>query len=410
MKILIVGGGISSLYFAYKCINLFKTNLRIYILEKNDYLGGRVLSDTFKGEVIEAGAGRFCNSHTLLLELIKELNIPESEIIELPSNYGTLYNGEIIENARDEPFNRFNYIGSYKDWTFNKVIKKLLEFKNNSFTHYITLSTLINIKFDSKVSSIMKHIFGYQAEFTIMCAYYALHSFEHSFKDNIKYLKLKSGLSLIVTKLTESLENSQKCKIVKNIKVVKIDNKRVKFEYNNHIQSILNDFDKIVYGIPHDELLKLLPNLCINHIIEKPLVRVYALFNNNIVKTHIRFPITTNSFLGQIIPTSNDNLFMISYTDSFKANEIIKLHNNYDLKCLIEKEIEKLFNIQKCEITDYKIFIWNTGTHCKKYYKPHTTYHWSNNIFIGEAFSEFNQAWIEGALESVENTIHFLSE
>jgi len=101
---------------------------------------------------------------------------------------------------------------------------------------------------------------------------------------------------------------------------------------------------------------------------------------------------------------------MISYTDSFKANEIIKLHNKYDLKCLIEKEIEKLFSIQKCEITNYKIFIWDIGTHCKKYYKPHTTYYLSNNIFIGEAFSEFNQAWIEGALESVENTIHFLSE
>ena len=65
--IIIIGGGISGLFLAYKLSN---TNLKIIVLEGSSDLGGRI--QTIKKEDIsyEAGAARFHASHTKIMTLI----------------------------------------------------------------------------------------------------------------------------------------------------------------------------------------------------------------------------------------------------------------------------------------------------------------------------------------------------
>ena len=65
---IVIGGGISGLYVAYR---LLRKGLRVLVLEKGDRLGGRVY--TFRG--FDTGAGRFSSSHTLFCGLLRELGL-----------------------------------------------------------------------------------------------------------------------------------------------------------------------------------------------------------------------------------------------------------------------------------------------------------------------------------------------
>ena len=67
--IIILGGGIAGLYTAYK-LNKCSPHLKILLLEKENYLGGRVFT-VHQGDMnVEAGAGRFADNHKYLMELL----------------------------------------------------------------------------------------------------------------------------------------------------------------------------------------------------------------------------------------------------------------------------------------------------------------------------------------------------
>ena len=80
--IIIIGGGISGLFLAYK---LSTTNLKIILLEGSSDLGGRI--QTIKKEKLsyEAGAARFNTSHSKIMTLINEINLRE-DMIKLPKD------------------------------------------------------------------------------------------------------------------------------------------------------------------------------------------------------------------------------------------------------------------------------------------------------------------------------------
>ena len=69
--IIIVGGGISGLFNAYK---LSETGLKILIIEGKGDFGGRIKTVYNKNIIYESGAARFHGSHSKLLSLINELS------------------------------------------------------------------------------------------------------------------------------------------------------------------------------------------------------------------------------------------------------------------------------------------------------------------------------------------------
>ena len=72
--VIILGGGIAGIYTAYK-LNRCSPHLKILLLEKENYLGGRVFT-VHEGELaFEAGAGRFADSHRYFMALLKELKL-----------------------------------------------------------------------------------------------------------------------------------------------------------------------------------------------------------------------------------------------------------------------------------------------------------------------------------------------
>ena len=96
--LIIIGGGISGLYTALNYISKNKNTKSVLILEKNNKLGGRILTIKDKKSNYEAGAARINHSHKNIMNLIKKyklnlIKIPNhNEIVSIPHNKYDKYN------------------------------------------------------------------------------------------------------------------------------------------------------------------------------------------------------------------------------------------------------------------------------------------------------------------------------
>ena len=77
MKILIVGCGIGGLNIGYK---LLKNGYDVDLIDKNNYVGGRLHTIKGKNYQIESGGARFNNNHKKLLKLIKEFKLTKIKL------------------------------------------------------------------------------------------------------------------------------------------------------------------------------------------------------------------------------------------------------------------------------------------------------------------------------------------
>ena len=131
--LVIVGGGISGLFLAYK---LSETNLKILLLEKEKNLGGRIHTIKKENYSYECGAARFNENHFKLISLINELDL-QDQMIQLPKDIDTKVRKYDTINKLDTYF-LLNILGtkysSYKDEylkniTFYQLIVEVLIMK-----------------------------------------------------------------------------------------------------------------------------------------------------------------------------------------------------------------------------------------------------------------------------------------
>ena len=71
---IIIGCGISALYLLYL---LQKQNLKVCILEKKPFIGGRIQSLDIHGKIIDSGALRFNKNHKYLLKLLEIVGVED---------------------------------------------------------------------------------------------------------------------------------------------------------------------------------------------------------------------------------------------------------------------------------------------------------------------------------------------
>lgn len=475
---IIIGGGISGLYSAYKILkkNPYTT---IAIIEKENYLGGRIYTDTSDGMTIEAGAGRLSGSHINLMNLIQELGL-KSKLVKIssqavyvpagqPLNNIQLYNSildsnQLIRNiSRSESgvvgipeFDLLKYTNAIPD--LPKMIYPAIQSAEDIIlgnTNIPNAGLLIRIilasKFESReyLSSMsfenyaktilsntevefIKQSFGFYSELVIMNAHDAIVLMQNLSPSN-QFYSLAGGLSQIIHRLVSFIErNSHNVRIFmkKMVNDIKWDSSESRFIIKGK-GAKGGEFeltcDKCICAVTTQTLQKWRIMKPYYNMLSKikcsPLCRIYCKFDTggvggggvwfkNLAK------MTTNNELRMILPYDVKNgVIMISYTDNKYAEYWLDLKNKHGIRGVNRRLVELIKETLGIDIPypiKTKICYWNCGVGywgvgansnkiSQAIIKP-----FDFDLYVcGENFSEKNQQWMEGALDTSNRVLEF---
>ena len=397
MTHLIVGAGISGLYTAYKLLNKDINN--ITIIEKSKRFGGRIKTINHKSYRYDVGAGRLGKKQKLVMKLIKEFNLEHLMVDINPNKHYFVDNQMLNEKELLEYYNsKFKSLGGL--WTY------VITFKTNQNPRKFSFHNYISLFLDKNEINVLERSLGYINEMYRLNAYDAMYTLKKDFdvKDNDFFI-LKGGLHILCQSLYDYLK-SKNVTIQFNTSLQDIQDNYILTNHNNKIKYsklylavCKKAYMSIPYFIPHKELF--------DTVSVGNLLRIYAKYDvskNSWMKKIIKT--TTDNKLQFIIPIKED-LIQISYSDDYIANFWNSLPERETINQITRCLKEMFPNDTVAEPLWITKHYWCCGSH---FWKPGVNSDKTikeinkidKNIYIvGEIYSK-RQAWIEGALESVE--------
>lgn len=410
--VIILGGGLSGLFSAYKIYQKYP-KAKVLLLESQNRLGGRI--DTYEDKIygpIEKGAARFNKKHKHLLQLIHELGLESNIKTITPS----------IDFVPSTPTNL-----PHTQSDIQKITKKIIETE----TPREVLQNKIFIDYIKEIlpreeAQLYYDSFGYTSELTYMNAYDTIQLIKNHFVSKHFY-SLKGGFTQIIDRLLQELSKHKNMIIQKNNTVIDIelptqptvsttitastpDGSR-KYQGKTIISTLNKEtIEHFPVFRPIHPYLKYIKNL--------PLCRIYAKFaldpQTGEPWFQGRHKFTTNNNLRMIIPMNAEKgTMMVTYTDNKIATNWNKIYETEGVETLnkkihtLLKKTTKIENIPPLEQT--KVFYWEHGvayygkgfdstTMLKKIIQPYP----NQSLYIcGENYSEKNNQWMEGALDTV---------
>ena len=416
---IILGGGISGLYCAYL---LRKKHPRksILLLEKSGAVGGRVYTYSDAYMTVEAGAGRFSNSHHMLLDLIGELGL-KKKIVSISSEMGY---------APADGSHSSGILSGKSVLLYDYISKVVMASKKEHDDYLRTISFLDYAKKILRESEVdyIKGSFGYYSELVVMNAHDAIHLMGE-LRSKKGFSGLKGGLYQIIDKLVGKIDTYASSRIMCNKTIIDVRKSNVVLGSSSVIEVYCKENKRPYMGA---KCICALPKqvsenftICgdyrtlFRQIVCAPLCRIYCAFP--VVGGKVWFSglgkFSVNNYLRMVIPISEERgVIMISYSDNKYANWWNALYNtkgvdgvNRELAKLIKESIG--IDIPKPLTT--KVFYWSCGVgywgigaHSSRF-----PLHPNGSVpfyLCGEHYSEKYQQWMEGALETAHRVVDVL--
>lgn len=371
MHTIIVGAGISGLWLAEQ---LALRGDKVTVLEKSDYLGGRIVTSE-RG--FEIGAGRIATHHRHTMDLIRRFDLKTHRIS----------NEQLWQRVGSDPEpNDFDIMWSTFIGTFQSLDKQILA------TH--TLKQIATkILGPSRTNALLSR-FGYRGETEVMRADLGIQAFHKEMSPQSQFVVVQGGLSQLIQRLATAARKAG-ATILMNTTVLDV------IQHTVYTSGGEWTCDRVILAVPV-EALRHLPSTrnlpVLRHLRMEPLTRIYATLD--VPWTYGR--IITDSPLRHIIPI-RDNLVMISYVESQDTRPFRGLRGPA-LRKVLQREVNRL-------IPDTPKILWAHAyewTHGCTYwlpgnYDPITESKKAMNIgprlhLCNESFS-LRQAWVEGSLE-----------
>ena len=529
--VIILGGGIAGLYASHQILKQ-NPKTKILVLEKENYLGGRIYTFRNKKMEVDAGAGRFNDKHTLLLKLIDELGLKKylrpisAEAVFIRSGQNGQISNSVFDAPDDpieenlilqrilngdpkllttiqQPLVKFGLdlaLGEKTQPAANIIAKILLDSKTQNRDDLIQYSF---IEYASKVVppeevQFIMDTFGYYSELVMMNAYDACILMDTLSPIN-QFYSMKGGMDIIIKKLESKLSKYKnwkclKSKTVENISLLSQEqsdllhkqkthkykrgiyttrkNKK-HFSYNDveggNLWKDIIDIPKKIQKNPYFEVPmntthtmashlppsrqnvhKILCNdgtsyvgkICIstlpkNAVEQLKIFRpIYPLLNKikcgSLCRIYSKYEAdpktgkmwfedlpksTTDNKLRIIIPIDvKKGVIMVSYTDNVYAEYWRKIYEKEGVG-EVEKKIqfwmEKTLGRPVPKPVETRVFYWKCGVGywgiganssliSKRLTQPYP----SQELYIcGESYSEQNQQWVEGSLETAQKVV-----
>ena len=437
---IIVGGGIAGLYAAYQ---LKKRNQKFIVLEKEKYLGGRLLTYSDKYMTVEKGGARFSENHHLLLELLRELGL-EKKIVEAspdavfapadgtPSMYNSIFDYEsdtpmLMRNPLSKLFDILTEFYVDSPTPIAPLLARVILASKLATKEYLIARTFDEYAREILSEQDLQHVhdaFGYSTELIEMNAHDCIALLEGGLNPRQKFFVLGGGLTQLINALVARLNEGER-RVLTGSEVSKVT-----YDTNHFvIKTKTREFRGIncVFAVPKQALehLKFFEPIDreLDYIKCFPLCRIYCKFDMNNRKNawiHSLRKITTNNNLRIIIPIDSKNgVIMASYTDHKFADFWLRLNEREGTKG-VNRELVRLYRetlgIDIPSPISTKVFHWKCGVGYwgkgadsealertfRQPFKDMPLY------ICGEHYSADAQQWIEGALRTARKVVRML--
>jgi hypothetical protein len=391
---IIIGGGISGLYSAYK-IKKENPSASFVVLEKfkRDWLGGRIGNEEFHGETIATGAeyGRK-RKDVRLINLLEELNISSPESIRSQNRSKTINNPcnirSIFLYVKKKYDDKRDRNKTFKDYAIGLLGKDVYEafLPCSGYTDYENASAYDTLNY---------------------------YGFDDNYED-------WTHLNIPWKKLVLTLQEKIGCKNIHTLTTVT----NLEMKGTNNFLITTKDGKtysgkKVILATTTDTVQKLLPDY--SHIYKQihgqPFLRMYVKISKKsipLMKYEVFERTVVNGVLQNVIAINPDKGIYMIYSDNNNAMSLKPyIENTSENRKYVARIIENTFALETCTICikDIMSFYWEIGTH---YYEPlseefdnredfikKAQHPLKNVLVVGEMVS-LNQGWVEGALESVE--------
>ena len=398
--IIIVGGGISGLYSAYKILKMApETKLLVLEGHKKQWLGGRLGNEMFQGTqvVTGAGVGRKEKDY-LLIDLLRELKVPYNEFQVAPNAASTI----------SPPCNVKKLIN---------ILKKQFKEKSAAAPIQKTFKEFALPILGQELYKNLTICLGY-TDYENEDVYDTLYNY--GLEDNFdKWTALHIPWKLLIETIAKKVgsKNIHCSSYVTNIEELSPCNFIVHTDKGPSYSC-----NKIILATTITSVKNLLPNYPIyKQVHGQNFLRLYGKFtksSSEIMKQYAPGYTVVPGPLKKIIPMNPDKgVYMIAYSDNEDAkylnNRLTNTQKNRDYFCEL---LEEAIGIPRgaLNLIAIKDYYWPIGTH---YYEPlHGPFKNRKDfikkaqnpmpgmLVVGEMIS-MNQGWTQGALESVESVV-----
>ena len=398
---IIIGAGISGITYAYKN----KTD-KFLILEKNDYVGGRIKNIKWNDNYISLGGGVFLPLHNLVLDLCKDFGISYQEFTSvyhltdlkggIPNNPLYYKDFEIISKAIKSKYDKYENEIKTNKLSFKEFLELYFPF---SVSKTVLDNSLYSTNFNSDVGLFLNNEFSYDCLRTEDSKMMVIKKTEE--------LNSGTGYDFLISKILESISKEN---IILNTPVIEISQKDGLYQIITNKEVYFTKKVIIATDIKSNIKLNLSESIksLLNHIYDsigyEPYIRIYSYHKEG---HNLRNTCKSRGLIGKTM-IMNDKILMLCYNESNYAIELHNLLSRLDKEEQI-KALCKLFENHDIKITkpdDIYIQFWQVGMH---YCKPNfniknelETLDKNYNIeIIGEIVSE-SHGWVNSALSTIK--------
>ena len=291
----VLGGGITGLctmHYLQRQVMEKGLDVKLVLIEKNTYLGGKLHSAYEQGFIMETGADSIVARHQGVMELVKELDF-EEELVYNETGVSYIYtNNELHAIPADSTFGIPMSLASLEASTLVSDAGKQEALKdftmpNVGFTKESSIGEFLTYYLGEElvqkqiapvlagvysgdlhqisIASTLPYLIDYKNDYGSIMKGFEMHREQFVKAANKKFISFKSGLSALINRLEETLTEVEILKGVATTQVVKNDKDYMILLANG--ETIVADH--VVMAIPNEVVQHLLKDEALNQYFDQ---------------------------------------------------------------------------------------------------------------------------------------------
>lgn len=307
--VVVVGGGITGLctmHYLQKQKREKNLDINLVLIEKNEYLGGKIHSEHNHGFIMETGADSIVARHKSVLPLVQEIGletdlvyngtgisyiytnntlhaIPADSVFGIPTSIESLNSSTLVSpegkkealKDLDLPNDRFTKDSSIGEFLEYFLGKELVEKQIAPVLSGVYSGDLYKLT----MASTLPYLLDYKEQYGSIIKGFGANREQFQKSSDKKFISFKNGLSQLIDRLEETLTDVEIIKGLATTNITKSDDRYI-CSFDKH-ENIIADY--IVLATPHAVTSKILKDKRIdeelNTIHNASIITIYVGFN-----------------------------------------------------------------------------------------------------------------------------------